>query len=106
MLSAKIPLNTPIMAPLNFFFHLNASKFWTGCSLHLCRSLDVLVHHNSKLLERDLTISILVNLLDNAVDDGLVQGLSEREDSLDLVSRDGTTSVLVEHLESALKLVG
>ena len=67
--------------------------------------VDVLEHHLSELVVRDLAIAVLVDLLDDRVDDGLVQSLSEGKDLLDLVSRDGTTAVLVEHLEGGLQLV-
>jgi len=44
-------------------------------------------------------------LLDNLLDDFLVQVLSEGKYLLNLFGRDGTTTILVEHLESSVELV-
>lgn len=67
--------------------------------------LDVLEHHGSELVVGDLTVTVLVDLLDDHVDDVFVEVLSEREHLLYLVGRYGTTTVLVEHLESRLQFV-
>jgi hypothetical protein len=66
---------------------------------------DVLEHHGGEFVVRDLTVTVLINLLDDLVDDVLVESLTERQHLLDLISRDGATAVLVEHLERSLKLV-
>jgi Ca2+-binding EF-hand superfamily protein len=67
--------------------------------------LAVLKHHLGELIERDFTIAVSINLLDDLVDDFFVEVLTETEDLLDLVGRDGTTAILIEHLESSLELV-
>jgi len=66
----------------------------------------VLEHHGGELFVRDLTITVLIDLLDDLVHDALVEGLTEGQHLLDLVGRNGTTAVLVEHLEGSLQLVG
>ena len=68
-------------------------------------SNGVLLHHFSELFEGNLTIAVGINLLDDLVDDLFVKILPERENLLDFVGRDGTTTIFVEHLESSLKLV-
>jgi len=64
-----------------------------------CSVLDVLQHHSSELLVRNLTVAVLVNLLDDLLYYCFVQVLTKGEHLLDLVSGDGTTAVLVEHFE-------
>jgi len=66
---------------------------------------NVLDHHCGELFVRNLAITVGINLLDDLVDDCLVKGLTEGENLLDLIGRDGTTTVLVEHLECSVQLV-
>merc|ERR1712032_123089 len=62
-------------------------------------------HHFDELLERDLSISILVDLLDDRIDGSFAELISssERKDLLDFVGRDNSRAVLVEHLEGSLQ---
>ena len=62
-------------------------------------SLDVFEHHLSEFIEGDLTITVGVNLSENLLDNFLVEVLAEGEHLLDLIHGNGTTTVLVEHLE-------
>jgi hypothetical protein len=66
---------------------------------------DVLEHHRGKFIVRDFSITIFIDLLDESIDNRFIKSLTEGQDLLDLFGRDGTTTVLVEHLEGALKLV-
>lgn len=67
--------------------------------------VDVLEHHLGELVVGDLSVTVLIDLLDDGVDDRFVQGLPEGKDLLDLVGGNGTATVLVEHLEGSLQLV-
>lgn len=79
-------------------FHLARVK-------HYCSVRDILEHHGGEFLERNLSVSILVHLLDDLLDHRLFQLLSERKHLFDLVSGDGTSTVLVEHFKCSMKLV-
>jgi len=70
---------------------------------HSC--IGVLEHHGGKLLVGDLSIAVGINLIDDLLDNSLVQVLSEGKHLLDLVRGDGTTAVLVKHLESRVQFV-
>lgn len=67
--------------------------------------LDVLQHHGSKLFVRNLTVSVLVDLLDDLLHDGLFKMLTKGKHLLDLIRRDGTSAILVEHLERSVEFV-
>lgn len=67
--------------------------------------LDVLQHHGSKLFVRNLTVSVLVDLLDDLLHDCLFKMLTKGKHLLDLVRRDGTSAILVEHLERSMEFV-
>jgi hypothetical protein len=54
---------------------LRLSASWCGRSFSGAKFL----HHGGKLLERDLSISVCVNLLDDIVNSILAQGLTETE---------------------------
>lgn len=68
------------------------------------RSGDVF-HHLGELLEGDLTVTVGVNLLDNLSNNLLVKILTESQNLLDLVGRNGASTIFIEHFESSLKLV-
>ena len=64
-------------------------------------------HHDDELLELDLSVAVLVDLLDNCVH-GLSRervGAAEAEHVPDLVSRDDSRAILVEHAESGVQLL-
>ena len=67
--------------------------------------MAVFEHHLGELIEGNFTVAISINLLDDLVHDFFIEVLPETEDLLDLVGRDGTTAVLIEHLEGSLQLV-
>jgi hypothetical protein len=62
-------------------------------------------HHKLlELLVRDLTVPIDVDLIDDFVNQFVVKVLTEGKNSLKLFGRNGTSSVLVEHLECRVQL--
>ena len=64
-------------------------------------------HHGDELLELDLSVAVLVDLLDNCVH-GLSRervGATEAEHLPDLVRRDDSRAILVEHAESGVQLL-
>lgn len=64
-------------------------------------------HHLDELFELDLTIAVLVHLLDDCVHSLLTKrvGTTKAEDFSDLVRGDDTRSILVKHAESSMKLL-
>lgn len=66
---------------------------------------NVLQHHGSKLFVRDFTVTVLIDLLDDLIDNLLIQVLSEGKNLLNFICRDGTTTILIEHFEGSVKLV-
>jgi hypothetical protein len=58
-----------------------------------------------KLVIGDLSVTVLVNLLDDLGNNFFIKVLSEGENLFDFVNGDGTTTVFVEHFESSLQLV-
>lgn len=78
----------------------------TGWVLLRLISLDFF-HHRDKLFERDLSVSILVDLFDDCINGGGIElvGATELQDFLDLVSSDDARAVFVEHLECCLQFV-
>jgi len=57
-------------------------------------SILELLHHLSELLERDLAVTIRVNLLHDVIDCLLADCLSEAKDLLDFLCLNVTTAVL------------
>lgn len=70
-------------------------------------SLAKFFHHCDELFEGDLSVAILVHLLDNLIDSRGREGTGSAESQhvTDLVGRDNARPVLVEHLEGSLQLV-
>jgi len=64
-------------------------------------------HHSDELLELDLTVTVLVDLLDNGVDGLNAEGVSatEAENLTDLISGDDARTVLVKHAEGGVELL-
>ncbi len=58
-----------------------------------------------KLIIGDLSVTVLVNLLDDLRNNFFIKVLAEGENLFDFVNGDGTTAVFVEHFESSLKLI-
>ena len=58
-----------------------------------------------KLVIGDLSVTVLVNLLDDLGNNFFIKVLTEGEHLFDFVNGDGTTAVFVEHFESSLQLV-
>lgn len=77
------------------------------CSLVSCHLLLEASHHGDELLELNFTVTVLVDLFDNAVDGLDAERISatEAENLADLVSGDDTRAVLVEHAESGVELL-
>jgi len=67
--------------------------------------LAVFKHHLGEFIEGNFTVAISINLLDDLVHDFFIEVLTEAEHLLDLIGRNGTTAILVEHLECSLELV-
>jgi len=67
--------------------------------------LAVFKHHFGEFIKGDFTVAIGINLLDDLVHDFFIEVLTEAEHLLDLIGRNGTTAILVEHLERSLELV-
>ena len=64
-------------------------------------------HHHDKLLKLDLTVAVLINLPDDGVDSFGREGIcsTEAQDFSNLLSRDDTRAVLVEHAEGSVELL-
>jgi hypothetical protein len=60
---------------------LRLSASWLGGNFSGAKFL----HHGGELLERDLTVTISIDLLDNFVDGILAEGLTEAQNFLDLL---------------------
>ena len=74
----------------------------TSCKNSL---VNIFEHHLGKLIIGDLSVTVLVNLLDNLRNNVLIKVLTEGENLFDFINGDGTTAVFVEHFESSLQLV-
>ena len=81
------------------------------CNLSLscccCDSLLEASHHHDELLELDLSVTVLINLLDDGVDGLQAErvGSTEVQDVSDLISGDDAGAVLVEHAEGSVELL-
>ena len=81
------------------------------CNLSLscccCDSLLEASHHHDELLELDLSVTVLINLLDDGVDGLQAErvGSTKAQNLSYLISRDGALAVLVEHLEGSLEFL-
>jgi len=76
-----------------------------GVTVIISSFLNILKHHGGKLVIRNFSVSVLINLFNDHLNDIFVEVLSERQDLLNLVSGDRTSAILVEHLKGSLKLV-
>ncbi len=72
----------------------------------LCCSVQAR-HHGDELAELDVSVAILVNLLDDGIDGLDTKSVlaSEAENLTNLISRDHARVVLVEHLEGGVELL-
>ena len=76
-------------------------------SLVCCHLLLKASHHRDELLELDFTVTVLVNLFDNAVDslDAKRISAAEAENLADLIGSNNARAVLIEHAESGVELL-